>query len=149
MVNVVSKRALQQSSNNNIIYHNSFKDNIKQVYSHSSTNVWDNGCQGNYWSDYNGTDSNGDGIGDTPYIIDANNQDNYPLMNLYWNPSDVDHDLDVDLYDAVRLLVAYGSKLGDEDYNCHCDIREPYGIIDLYDAVLLLVNYGKKYSWRL
>jgi parallel beta-helix repeat protein len=34
----------------------------------------------NYWSDYNGTDSDGDGIGDTPYILNENNQDNHPLM---------------------------------------------------------------------
>ena len=38
----------------------------------------------NYWSDYNGTDNNGDGIGDTPhisqYILDENVQDNYPLI---------------------------------------------------------------------
>jgi len=67
-------------------------------------------------------------------------------MNLYWNPADTNHDLYVDLYDAVRVLVAYGSKLGDEDYDCSCDIVEPYGTINLYDAVLVLVNYGKKYS---
>jgi nitrous oxidase accessory protein NosD len=45
-----------------------------------SHNAWDNGLEGNYWSNYNGGDSNGDGIGDTPYIIDQDNQDNYPLI---------------------------------------------------------------------
>jgi len=34
----------------------------------------------NYWSNYNGTDADGDGIGDTTYIIDAYNADHYPLM---------------------------------------------------------------------
>jgi nitrous oxidase accessory protein NosD len=42
--------------------------------------LWDNGTFGNYWSSYNGTDHNFDGIGDTPYSIDEHNQDNYPLM---------------------------------------------------------------------
>jgi nitrous oxidase accessory protein NosD len=46
-----------------------------------STNSWDNGSKGNYWSDYAGTDSNGDGIGDTPHVLYENNQDNFPLMN--------------------------------------------------------------------
>jgi parallel beta-helix repeat protein len=46
-------------------------------------NVWDDGYPsgGNYWSDYTGVDANGDGIGDTPYIIDANNTDRYPVMH--------------------------------------------------------------------
>jgi hypothetical protein len=56
--------------------------------------VEDNGYPsgGNYWSDYNGTDmyhgpyqnqTGSDGIGDTPYVIDANNTDNYPLMGSF------------------------------------------------------------------
>jgi parallel beta-helix repeat protein len=45
-----------------------------------TVNVWDNGKEGNYWSDYGGTDANCDGAGDTPIVIDVNNVDHYPLM---------------------------------------------------------------------
>jgi hypothetical protein len=42
--------------------------------------LFDNGNVGNYWSDYNGTDGNGDGVGDEMYFIGGILQDNYPLM---------------------------------------------------------------------
>ena len=69
----------------NLIYHNNFIDNAQSVINEAivSTilvNIWDNGSRGNYWSDYTGNDTNLDGIGDIPYVIDAKNQDNYPLM---------------------------------------------------------------------
>jgi parallel beta-helix repeat protein len=73
---------LYYSSNDNTIYHNIFLNNIGQVWS-DSVNVWDNGKEGNYWSDYPGQDLNEDGIGDTPYVIDVNNRDNYPLMGTF------------------------------------------------------------------
>jgi hypothetical protein len=44
------------------------------------TGVFDDGKEGNYWSDYVGTDSDGNGKGDTPYLIDSDRKDNYPLM---------------------------------------------------------------------
>jgi len=79
---------------NNIVFHNNFINN-RQVYDYAwdssgvspSVNVWDDGYPsgGNYWSDYTGIDANGDGIGDTPYVIDVNNVDRYPLMNP-WTP---------------------------------------------------------------
>ena len=48
---------------------------------HKSSNYWDDGSEGNYWDDYVGSDSDGDGIGDTPYNIPSgNNKDRYPLM---------------------------------------------------------------------
>ena len=69
-------------SRNNSIYHNNFVNNIKQVDILRSVNAWDDNYPsgGNYWSDYDGFDANGDGIGDTPYVIDENNVDRFPLM---------------------------------------------------------------------
>ncbi len=71
-----------QDSDYNKIYHNELTDSGMLVYSSNSINVWDDGYPsgGNYWSDYKGTDGNGDGIGDTPHIIDDKNQDSYPLI---------------------------------------------------------------------
>ena len=72
-------------SNGNVFYSNSVIDNDKQA-SDSYNNYWDNGIIGNYWDDYNGTDNNGDGIGDTPYPIpDGDNEDRYPLMEPFGN----------------------------------------------------------------
>jgi parallel beta-helix repeat protein len=68
----------------NFIQHNNFVNNSVTVpESLLDRNVWDDGYPsgGNYWSNYNGTDNTGDGIGDTPYVIDENNQDNYPFIN--------------------------------------------------------------------
>jgi nitrous oxidase accessory protein NosD len=39
---------------------------------------------GNYWADYEGTDAEGDGIGDTHYSIDSVSDD-YPLMKPFEN----------------------------------------------------------------
>ena len=65
-------------SNNNTIYHNNFIDNPDQVYSYNSLNVWDNGAEGNYWSDYRGKDLDGNGIGDTR--LPHKKLDYHPLM---------------------------------------------------------------------
>ena len=87
------------ASSFNLIRSNYFVNNGVQVYDASSddstispsVNSWDvtYPVGGNYWSDYTGVDvksgnnqnaTGSDGIGDTPYVIDANNEDSYPLM---------------------------------------------------------------------
>jgi parallel beta-helix repeat protein len=78
------------------IYHNNIINNTIQTsdsyYSIQWNNTYPSG--GNFWSDYNGSDffsgpnqdiPGSDGIGDTPYIIDLDSQDNYPLMEPMGN----------------------------------------------------------------
>jgi parallel beta-helix repeat protein len=99
---------LLDSSSSNCIYHNNFMDNIQQADSYpiisGYANIWDDGYPsgGNYWSDYNGTDMNYDGIGDTSYTIDANNTDQYPLMGMF-------HSYDISWVDPQSQTLMYGS----------------------------------------
>ncbi len=85
-------------SNDNRIYHNNFLGSLSQV-SDDGSNTWDNSYPsgGNYWAGYTGTDSfsgpnqdipGSDGIGDTPLVINPNDEDRYPLMYEWpWRPS--------------------------------------------------------------
>ena len=68
------------NSSYNIIFRNDIINNTNQAKCSNSTNTLDKNGKGNYWSDYEGEDADHDGIGDTPYTIDTNNIDHYPLM---------------------------------------------------------------------
>jgi parallel beta-helix repeat protein len=76
------------SSSHNSFYDNYLINNTIQVYCEDdvSTNAWDDGNRGNLWSDYlirypNAKEVDDSGVGNTPYIIDANNTDHHPLTN--------------------------------------------------------------------
>jgi len=76
-------------SNGNIFYDNAFINNNYQVLNGMtfptslSTCSWNNTAEGNYWSDYNGSDVQQDGIGDTPYIVNSSNIDYHPLLGEF------------------------------------------------------------------
>ena len=72
--------------NNIKIYRNNFAENYINAYDNSKS-VWDFQEEGNYWDDYNGTDKDNDGIGDSPYLINGlTSQDNYPLIEPVQTP---------------------------------------------------------------
>ncbi|RJS89243.1 hypothetical protein CW700_05065 [Candidatus Bathyarchaeota archaeon] len=86
-----------RSSDNNVIFLNNFIDNEESFNYDSSTTIWHslvpmkyvfNGTLyrnylGNYWSDYEGEDLDGDGIGNTPYSEYKDPIDYYPLMKMF------------------------------------------------------------------
>ena len=61
----------------NFIYRNNLIDNLGEV-AYTGENTWDNGCEGNFWIDYNGSDVDGDGVGDT--YLPWKDVDYFPLM---------------------------------------------------------------------
>ena len=65
--------SLDRTSNYNDIYYNTFAYNTPNAICEGSLNHWDNQVDtGNFWSDYNGTGA---------YIIDENDQDNFPIVS--------------------------------------------------------------------
>jgi len=136
-------------SSNNRIFHNSFANNKNQVNPQTSLNIWANGYPsgGNHWSNYNGTDSDHDGIGDTPYIIDADNQDNYPIMSPWVHKvGDVNFDGKIDVKDVYAVSRAYGTTLKGPNpsglyYTPVCDLNND-NKIDVRDLYLVCVQYG-------
>ena len=80
------------NASSNTIYLNNFINNQRSIIDNGinmtstyflppppSINQFDNGTYGNYGSEYQGADANGDGIGDSAYRVYENNIDNYPL----------------------------------------------------------------------
>lgn len=70
----------------NTIYLNNFTMNKKNAHDTVMINRWYHENVGNHWDDYNGTDDDGDGIGDSPYIIFATEnktvEDKYPIISF-------------------------------------------------------------------
>lgn len=89
---------------------------------------------GNYWSDYNGTDVDADGFGDTPWEV-ASGADHLPLM---FNVSFVCGDVDDNGYVSANDVVEAYRRAVDPDYplpiECVADI-DCNGYVSANDVV--------------
>ena len=127
------------SSSNNAIFHNNFINNTEPLSGTHSVDSWDNGVEGNYWSDYYGTDANWDGIGDTPYSIDINNKDNYPLMAIFQQFKITTKSRSYNIYAVCDSIIsnfqyaraqAVSFKLNGTEGEGFCRITIPHALIE-------------------
>ena len=126
-------------SNGNRIYMNNFMNITENVHSFESANIWNSSSKitytykgktyenymGNYWDDYTGSDADKDGIGDTPYSIDSDN-DNYPLMQPWGNyfvpaPSIFDTEPSENPYPSIM-----GTHKGEIKPSCNINVSKLY-----------------------
>ncbi len=112
-----------KGASKNTFFRNNFVDNVDQIYAWYCSNIWDNGFEGNYWSDYNGTDADGDGIEQEPYRIltlhldgEHYDTDNYPIMEstiipefFSWTP------LLIALVAVVTVTMIYRRRLHNQN----------------------------------
>lgn len=103
----------------NIIYGNNFAVNMINALVNNGENTWDNGTHGNWWDDFDepsegAWDNDSNGIIDTPYQIDENNIDQYPLNKsngdwainqppmIPWNPDPAHGELNTSIYTTLK-----------------------------------------------
>ena len=142
---------IELSSNNNNAYHNNIISNGIQTSSSNPTNKWDNGFEGNYWSDYTGIDLNHDGIGDSPYVISDDSMDNHPLMGMFhsFNVS-LKHSVDVisnSTIDSFHYFYSnstirlYVSNMTTGQTHGFCRVSIPYKLMNVTN-IQVMINDG-------
>jgi parallel beta-helix repeat protein len=158
------------ASDDSIFYHNNFVNNTYQVFDYapivgcdSSFDSWNTTYPsgGNYWSDYNGTDAyqgpyqnetGSDGIGDTSYAVNANNTDNYPLMDIFGSETAKGEDVTVFPIEDVGLTFETVSVAGFTTINKTVAGPEPplgFEIAGQYYDIQTTANYSGQIEVRI
>jgi parallel beta-helix repeat protein len=108
-------------SSYNRIYHNNFINNIRQAYDNTNSNYWNGSSEGNYWNDFD-TPAEGCsdtsipfGVCDSPYNIDADSLDFYPLTKPAAPPVEPPTNLSIELtgYNMENLTISWNASQQD------------------------------------
>jgi hypothetical protein len=140
-------------SYNDSIYDNDFVGGC-EILNYNSSLLWDNGVEGNYWINYTGVDANRNGIGDTPYVLDSTDIDNYPLMGMFqsFNTS-ADQSVDVVSNSSVEdfeyvasnntIMLQVSNATANQTAG-FCRVRIPHTLMDPYNgSISVVVDNGQ------
>lgn len=147
---------IDTDSENNLIYRNNLINNGLQAFDYNLTNRWDDGVEGNYWSDYAGVDSNHDGIGDSWYDIEGGNTDHYPLMGMFhsFNTS-LGYAVDVisnstiedfQYFDYNKTIIMHVSNMTINQTFGFCRVCIPHVLMN--ETYQVTVNGAEPYYWN-
>jgi len=145
---------ITENTINNVLYINSSPNNtfwnnsIGHVTNYEGyANIWDNGEEGNYYSEYvmnypNASEIDASSIWNTPYIIDANNQDKHPRMfPIVHYAGDLNSNGIVEIFDEILAASAFGSYPQQENWNMQVDLNYD-GLIDIFDFIIFSGKFG-------
>lgn len=142
-------------SESNSIFHNDFVENQEHVSADAYyEDMWDDGIEGNFWSNYTGVDNDQDGIGDSPHAISAENQDNHPLMGQFSSIStsqgysiDVISNSSVEgfqYFQSIGTIKMQVSNMTSDQTFGFCRISIPHTLMN--ETYCVTVNHAEPYS---
>ncbi len=145
----------------NVFHHNIFIENNKDSEHVSSSEMdnWYLNGEGNYWDDYTGSDTNGDGIGEEPYYINIWNKDTlidpYPLTEIRNGPiltrpynNSISQEVDMTLqWEEVEAIQGYIIQIA-QDRFFNQDSIVYSGLSNLDNNHSIILDYATNYFWR-
>jgi PKD repeat protein len=144
---------ITNQSQHSMIYHNNFIDNQINAVDHSNSTIWYKNSQGNHWDDYNGSDTDNDGIGDSAYILSINSSDNFPVINpitihpvadFYSAPSSPDTQTSISFTDLSTdkdgSIISWSWDFGDENTSFFQNPLHQYADDGTYQVTLKVTD---------
>ncbi len=147
------------TSHSNQVFRNNFVQNVAQADLVSSNqNVWDDGHEGNFWSDNNVSDGDRNGIADEEYIVAAVDWDRFPLSGLY-HAFEIDYGAEYQEVGVISNSTVLGLTFeeggraivlaveGPNETLGFCRVRVPHSLVEpelnvIIDGGLVNVSYA-------